>query len=409
MSGTATPSIERPYGWIVVVTSLALMTIGAGSQFAIVVALKPIAGEFGWPRQVPSLAYGLSLIGMGVGGMVMGRWSDRVGMALPAAVGILAVAAGAYLVSLSDGRALFLAAHGLLIGLLGNAALFSPLVANATRWFDRRRGIAVAIVASGQFAAGFVWPLVFRPLIETVGWRQMYESYALFVVAAALPLCLLLRPRPPVVEDGDGGASEPTTALRPLGLSRSAMQSVLCCAGIGCCLAMAVPMVHLVAHTTDLGFPLTRGAQALSVLLGCGIMGRLAWGAVSDRIGGMATLVTSSALQLAALLLFVAVDGLGGLFVAAALFGLAFAGIVPSYSIVVREVFPLPEVGGRIGTVYLFTTIGMAAGGYAGGLAFDLTGGYLAGFAAAVAANLAHLALVLPLLVRQRRLAGAAA
>ena len=408
MNGSTSASIERPYGWVIVVASLLLMTTGTGSLYAVVVALKPIAADFDWPRWVPSLAYSLGMLGMGAGGILMGRWSDRVGNARPAALGALGVATGSYLVSVSDGPVLFLAAYGLLIGVFGNGALFVPLVANATRWFDRRRGVAVAIVASGQFMAGFLWPLVFRPLIETVGWRQMFVYYALFVLAVGLPLCLFLRPRPPVPDLAASEATRtPAAEARPLGLTPARLQTVLCCAGVGCCIAMAIPMVHLVAYATDLGFSLARGAECLSVLLGCGFVGRIAWGAVTDRIGGLATLAASSSLQLVALASFMAVDGLAGLFAVSALFGLAFGGIVPSYSIIVRELFPTHEIGRRIGAVYFFTTLGMAVGGVAGGVAFDASGGYLPAFAVGVLFNLANLSLVVPLLHRRRRTATA--
>ncbi|HET6520962.1 MAG TPA: MFS transporter, partial [Geminicoccaceae bacterium] len=386
-------SIERPYGWVVALASLLMMAIAMGATYVVIVALKPIALEFGWPRAVPSLSYSLALFGAGLGGLFMGRWSDRVGMGPPALTGGIMIAAGAVLASGSTGALQLYVAHGLLIGLLGNGAMFGPLVANATRWFDRRRGIAVGIVTCGQSVAGAVWPPVLRYLTETVGWRQTFVYYGVFALCTLVPLSLLLRPMPPAQRDTPARLREAATG-HVVGLPAGLVQAMLCLAIVGCCVAMAMPMVHVIAHATDLGYPTTRAAELLSVLLACAVLSRLIYGAAADRIGGLRTLLLGSAGQAVTLATFTGVESLPGLYAVSALFGLAFGGIVPAYALIVRELFPSAEAGWRIATVFFFGTIGMALGGWLGGLIFDLAGGYRLAFLVGVGFNLTNLALV---------------
>jgi MFS family permease len=397
-------SVERPYSWVVAAASLLLMAIAMGATYVVVVALKPIAEEFGWPRAVPSLSYSLVLFGAGVGGLLMGRWSDRVGMGPPALTGSIMIGLGALLASTADGAARLYLAHGLFLGLLGNGAMFGPLVANATRWFDRRRGLAVAFVATGQSLAGAIWPPVLRLLTESVGWRQTFVYYAAFALVTLVPLSLLMWPKPPLQLEAATRARDEATG-RVVGLPPVLVQAMLCVAIIGCCVAMAMPMVHIIAYATDLGYPTARAAELLSVLLGCAVLSRLIYGIVADRIGGLRTLLIGSAGQAVMLATFAVVDSLVGLYVVAALFGLAFGGIIPSYALIVRELFPASDAGWRIATVFLFGTLGMAIGGWLGGFIFDLVGTYHAAFLVGVGFNLMNLALVGTLVYREARTA----
>lgn len=400
MSPSRADSIERPYGWVIVFVSMILMTIGTGGPYLMSVAMKPITAEFGWPRWIPSLSFFLVMLGMGIGGIYMGRWMDKSGVHGPVLLGAFMVPIGIYLVNLSQEPILFLVAHGLFIGLLGNAAMWSPLMANATRWFDRRRGIAIAIVASGQFMS-FIWPPFFRFLIESVGWRDTYLIFSALALIVMVPLTLFLRRDPPHMDhDKHTGRRAPD---RPLGLSRTNLQSLLCVAGLGCCTAMSIPMVHVVNHVQDMGFSFARAAECMSILFFCGVISRLIWGWISDHIGGFRTLLSSSICQLLALVLLMLVDDLVGLYVASAIFGLAFGGIIPSYSILLSELYPTDEAGRRIGNVYFVTFIGMGSGGFLGGLAYDLTGGYVAAFGLGVLANILNLSIIIPLTWRRYR------
>ena len=400
----APASIETPYGWAVITASVLLMTVGTAGFYVTVVGLKIIATEFDWPRWVPSAAYSFALLGTGLGGIWMGKWTDRIGMMWPTIFGALAVVAGALLAARAGDRWTFLAVHGILIGFFGGGAMFSPLVANATRWFDKRRGVAVAAVVSGQGLAGAVFAPVFRWLIDTEGWRATFDAYALFCLVTLIPLAIVLRPRPPAANEQSGGGGESSQSDgRVLGLSPARVAWTLNFAIIGCCVAMAMPMVHVPAHASDVGHSGKHAALMLTLLLGCGFLSRLVWGWVSDRIGGLPTLVTGSICQAAALTLFLFVDSLVGLYLISGFFGLAFAGIVPSYTVILRRHFPLAESGGRVGVIYLYGTIGMALGGWLGGAIFDLAGSYFTAFLVGIAFNLLNLVLVVPLFRRERR------
>ena len=395
-------SAEVPYGWLVVAASMVLMGVCPGGMYLVVVALKPIAAEFGWPRSVPSLAYAAIMAGMGIGGILWGRVSDRIGAGPPAAMAVIAVATGAIAAGASDGRFQFLAAHGFLFGFLGNAALFTPLLANTTRWFDRRRGLAVALVASGQGLAGAIWPPVFRYLIETEGWRGAYGTFAIVALAVGLPTSVFLFRRPAVAST-DAGAKVVSESDSILGFAPKTVLAILSLAIVGCCVAMAMPIVHVIAHASDLGHPTIRAAEILAVLLGSTFLSRIAWGLISDRIGGMRTLFYGCLAQIVALSMYLVIDGLAALYIVSALFGLGFGGIIPSYTIVIRELFPVHGLGWRVGAVYLFGTIGMALGGYLGGAIFDVSGSYQVAFAVGVAFNVANLALLAILMWRLPR------
>ena len=396
-------SIETRYGWWVVAASTLMMSVGYGGSYLVVVGLKPIAAEFGWPRSVPSLAHTLAWIGAGFGGVLMGYWSDRRGMLGPARLGACMVGAGCILSGYSTGAFLLLSAHGLFLGVLGTGTMFSPLLTNATRWFDRRRGMAVAIVAGGQGLAGAIWPPIFRWGMDEHGWRSTMIAYGILAICLMLPLSFVFRRRPPFVliphqgaQGGQGGAAD------KLGLPSGLVQGMLGLAVVGCCVAMAMPMVHIVAYCSDLGYASARGAEMLSLLLACGLVSRLGFGWLADRIGALKTILLSSSMQAVALALFISMESLLGLYLVAALFGLVFGGIVPSYALAVRELFAEREAGWRIGVVYLFATSGMGLGGYLGGVIFDLTGGYAVAFATGVAFNLVNLFLLIVLVWRQR-------
>ena len=316
----------------------------------------------------------------------------------------LPVGAGFVAAGMASSLAGFAIAHGLLLGALGSASTFAPLVADTSLWFVRRRGIAVAICASGNYLAGAVWPPIVQHFVETAGWRHTYIGLGLFCMATMPLLALMMRPRPPTTLAASpaarAGGVSPST--RPFGLSLNQAQTLLCVAGVACCVAMAMPQVHIVAYCSDLGFGAARGAEMLSLMLACGIVSRLVSGLICDRIGGLRTLLLGSVLQGLALLLFLPFDGLVSLYVISALFGLFQGGIVPSYAIIVREHFPPAEAGARVGTVLMATLFGMALGGWMSGKVFDLTGSYHAAFINGIGWNLLNLTIALFLLSRVR-------
>jgi len=395
---------DSRYAWTRLAATLALMTIGSAAMYVVAVVLPAVQAEFGVARADASLPYTLMMVGFGIGGVLMGRLADRYGVMVPVLIGALGLGGGFALAGLSGSIGTFAVWHGLLLGLLGSSATFAPLVADTSLWFVRRRGIAVAICASGNYMAGAIWPPIVQHFVETVGWRPTYLGLGLFCVLTMPALALALRPRPPAAVAGpprSSAAALPST--RPFGFSMGQAQLLLCIAGTACCVAMSMPQVHIVAYCSDLGYGAARGAQMLSLMLACGIVSRLVSGLICDRIGGLRTLLLGSVLQGLALLLFLPFDGLVSLYLISALFGLFQGGIVPSYAIIVREHFPPAEAGARVGTVLMCTLFGMALGGWMSGKVFDLTGSYHAAFVNGLAWNALNLGVVLLLLWGVRR------
>lgn len=398
---------DSRYAWTRLALTLALMTVGSGVMYIVSVVLPAVQAEFGVARADASLPYTLLMIGFGLGGILMGRLADRYGVMLPLLVGAGGLGAGFVAAGLSSSLLGFALAHGLLLGLLGSAATYAPLLADTSLWFVRRRGIAVAVCASGNYLAGTVWPPIVQHFVESAGWRSTYIGLGIFCSVSMALLALAMRPRPPVARAAASSLQRRSVAAvpstRPFGLSLNQAQALLCLAGVACCVAMAMPQVHIVAYCSDLGFGAARGAEMLSLMLVCGIASRLISGVICDRIGGLRTLLLGSVLQTTALVLFLPFDGLVSLYLVSALFGLFQGGIVPSYAIIVREYFPPAEAGARVGTVLMATLFGMALGGWMSGKVFDLTGSYQAAFVNGIGWNLVNLSIVGFLLWRLRR------
>ena len=394
---------DSPYAAMRLVITLALMTIGASGMYVVAVVLPVAQAEFHVARADASLPYTLGMIGFGVGGMLMGRLADRFGVMVPLLIGASSLGLGFTLAGMAGDIWAFALAHGLLIGLFGSSATFAPLIADTSLWFVRRRGIAVAVCASGNYLGGAIWPPVVQHFVETVGWRQTYFGLGIFCAISMTTLALFMRRRPPVVSSMAANQSFTASASRPFGLAPATAQALLCVAGVSCCVAMSMPQVHIVAYCSDLGYGAARGAEMLSLMLACGIVSRLISGAICDRIGGLRTLLLGASLQAVALLLFLPFDGMISLYVIAGLFGLFQGGIVPSYAIIVREHFAPAEAGTRVGAVIMCTMLGMALGGWMSGRIFDLTGSYHAAFINGIAWNLVTLAIAFTLLCRVQR------
>ena len=396
-AGAPASDIESPYAWLRLVAAVTLSTVGGVGMWSVVVALPAIQADFGVDRAAAALPYTLAMIAFGGGGIVTGRLADRFGVALPLVLGTLALALG-YLAAGHAASLTQVALAHALIG-LGCSATFGPLMADISHWFSRRRGIAVAIAASGNYLAGTIWPPVVQHFIASDGWRSTHNGIGLFLLAAMLPIILLLRRR--IREHHSDAAGAPRLQVAPV--SPAALQTLLCIAGVACCVAMSMPQVHLVAYCGDLGYGPARGAEMLSLMLGFGIVSRVGSGYIADRIGGVRTLLLGSVLQGVALFLYLLFNGLTSLYVISALFGLFQGGIVPSYAIIIREYFPAREAGTRVGVLLLATLIGMALGGWMSGFVFDLTGSYQAAFLNGLGWNLINVSIMSFLLLRARR------
>jgi MFS family permease len=395
---------ESGYAWLRLCAALALMTLGAVGMYGVSVALPLVQAEFEVNRSGASFPYTATMIGFGLGGILMGRLSDRFGVMVPVLIGGACLGLGFIAAGQSGSLLQFALAQGLLIGMLGTSATFAPLVADTSLWFTRRRGIAVAICASGNYLGGALWPPVLQYFFDTSGWRATYTVVGVFILLSMIPLAFALRRRPPALDSSSGILDGKTNLNKTIDIPRSALLALLCVAGVACCVAMSMPQVHIVAYCGDLGFPAARGAEMLSVMLACGVVSRLASGWICDRIGGLKTLLLGSGLQGVALLLFLPFDGLVSLYILAGLFGLFQGGIVPSYAIIIREYFPPSEAGTKVGIVIMCTLLGMAAGGWVTGVIFDLTGSYRTAFVHGIGWNLLNFMIAASLLYRAARL-----
>ncbi len=395
-----TGEAESAYAWLRLVTSLAIGTIGSVGMWAVVVTLPAVQAEFGVARADASLPYTLAMVGFGVGTVGLGRLVDRHGIVLPV-VGAIVTLGLAFMVSGLAPSLLLFALANMFIG-AGSAATFAPLIADISHWFTRRLGIAVGICASGNYLGGAIWPTVVQRLVEAGGWRQAQVIVGAVCLVSMLPLVAVLRRRL-AVHQTQAAAAAASNSNASLGLSPNALFALLCLAGVACCVAMAMPQVHIVAYCGDLGYGVARGAEMLSLMLGFGIVSRVGSGFVADRIGGIATLLIGSVLQGVALLLYLLFDGLASLYVISALFGLFQGGIVPMYAVIVRTYFPPRLAGTLVGLVIMSTISGMAIGGWLSGAIFDLTGSYWQAFAHGLAWNLLNGAIAAFLLMRARR------
>jgi MFS family permease len=388
---------DSNYAWLRLAASIALSTLGGIGLWAGVVVLPFIQAEFGIDRAGASLPYTMTMIGFAIGGVLMGKLADKFGIMVPMMIGSVMLGVGFFAAALAPNYWSYVAISAGIIGLFGCATTFGPLVADVSLWFRKRRGIAVAIVASGNYLAGTIWPPLMTHAIQNYGWRHAYMFIGVTCVVTMLPLSLMLRQRASLSE-----SISPTTTSKPTD-GTPFLQAILVLAGLACCVAMSMPQVHLLAYCGDLGYGPAVGAQMLSLLLGCGVVSRLISGVLADRIGGVGTLIIGSTLQCLALLLYIPFNSLTSLYLVSALFGLAQGGIVPSYALIVRDHFPAREAGTRISLVLTATVLGMALGGYLSGVIFDYTGSYKMAFLHGVAWNLLNMSIAMWLLIGKLR------
>ena len=396
----APASIEGRGSWIAACVALTVLSVSYGSTLLVIVGLKPITEDLGTTRQVIALAGALTWLGTGAGGIVMGWVAERTSIRFTLILGTVMIALG-LAISATGNIAAILLAHTFLVGLLGNGAFYPPLLVYVSRWFDRRRGTALALISSGQYIAGMAWPTLFEQAITHYGWQATMVGFAV-IMLASIPLFALLLQRPPVVPASfyrDGGHEERHAEL---GLRPNLVLILLGIAGFCCCVPMALPQGHLVAFCSDVGIPAARGAAMLSVLQGAAFVSRMLWGWLSDRIGGLWTVLLGSACQAMAIAAFLATQDEAGLFLISAAYGLGFSGIVPAYVMAIRELFPAREASWRVPTVLFISMGGMAFGVWFAGALYDHFGFYAPAFLVGVVFNIANLALIGFLISRQR-------
>jgi MFS family permease len=394
--------VDSRQGWIVTVASLAILSVALGAPYVTIVALKAIAADFGGYRSTPSAAASLAMLGTGVGGLGMGWLAERIGVKRVVCLGSCMVCAGLALSSLGEVWQLYVG-HGLLIGLLGNGAINAPLYVYITRWFEARRGAALALLSGGQYVAGASLPPMFERAITIYGWRQTMFTYGLVVVAVVVPLALLfLRPAPETAKAGNARQSG-AQRDKVLGLPSNLAFGLLAGAAFLCCVPMAMPASHLIALCGDLGFAPSHGPAMLTVLLVCAFLSRQFWGWITDRVGGLTTVLVGSLAQATAISGFIVTQTEMGLLAVAAAFGLGFSGLIPAYIVAIRQLFPAHEASWRIPTLLLTGMGGMAAGSWLAGRLYDYFGFYAPAFATGLFFNLINASLVAGLLLLWRR------
>ncbi len=393
--------VETFRSWLTATGVLLILTLSFGAPLVTVVALKDIAADLGSPRSIPALASSLVWLGSGLGAMGYGWLAERIGFRRTAFLGAVGICAGLVLSSMATAGWQLVASHGLLLGVLGSGAINVPMMVYISRWFDRRRGSALAFVMSGQYVAGAIWPSLISLGIERVGWRQTMLWAGLATAIAIFPIALfVLSPAPEKI----GATSDDIvpTAESIRGLHPSLVFALLCFAGFLCCVPMAMPSGHLVALCSDLGITASRGALMLSVLLGSAFISRLFWGWLSDRVGGLWTILWASTCQAVALVGFIWTQDEAGLFAVSAAFGLGFSGIIPAYVVALRQLFASNEASWRV-PIWFFTNLcGMAFGGWLAGLIYDHQLSYAPAFVAGVIFNVANIAIIGLLAYRQR-------
>ena len=401
MNAASSSDIDGRYAWIRLVLSVLIATIGSVGMWSVVVVLPMVQAEFDVARGDASLPYTMTMVGFALGSIWLGRMVDRVGIVLPLLASAAALSVGCVLAATVSSIWLFALLQGL-IG-LGAAATFGPLIADLSHWFVKRRGVAVAAAASGNYFGGAIWPLAMQLTLPGEGWRFTYVAIGLVCLATMAPLALLLRRRAPHLDLSPGETPAAPPRTHAIDLSPRALQILLALAGFGCCMAMAMPQVHIVAYCVDLGYGVARGSEMLSLMLVGGVVCRLASGFIADHIGGVRTLLIGSVAQCAALFAYIPFDGLASLYVVSFVFGLAQGGIVPCYAIIVREYLPAREAGQRVGLVIMATIVGMAVGGWMSGWIYDLTGSYAAAFLNGIAWNFLNIAIMVMILLRTGR------
>jgi MFS family permease len=394
-------SIESKASWLIAMVALLIMLMAFGAAWITVVALKDIAAEVGGQRSIPALASALAWLGSGAGGIMTGRIADKVGTRWTVICGSVMIGVGLSISTLGLPWPLWIG-HGLFIGIIGLGGINAPMYIYVSRWFDKRRGSALALISSGSYLAGAMWPPVFERALVAFGWRQTMLWYALAEIVVIVPLALIYFRHPPEVIHPVAVLAPGAAKHRVLGLPPNAVFAMMCCAAVLCCIPMAMPQGHLVAFCTDLGISRSGSAIMLSVLLGTAFLSRQIWGAISDKIGGLATVLIGSFWQACALSAFLVTQDEVGLFTVAAAFGLGFSGIIPAYVLAIRELFPAAQASWRIPTLLLFSGLGMASGGWIAGLIYDHYGYYAPAFATGIGSNILNLLVVGTLVARQR-------
>jgi MFS family permease len=370
---------DKAYRWIIVAAGGLLGCVAMGAMFSLPVMLLTVARSTGWSVTGVSTAMTIGFLAMAVGGMAWGSLSDRIGPRRVVLIGAVVLAASLALAS----RATSLIAFQLVFGIgVGGAAsaIFAPMMATVTGWFDTHRSLAVSLVSAGMGMAPMTMSPLAAWLIVHNDWRTTMQIIAAVAAALMIPVAFLVR-RPPVLggEGGEAAAMTPAddaptmTTGRAL---RSPQFLILLATNFFCCATHSGPIIHTVSYALTCGIPMVAAVSIYSLEGFAGLFGRLGFGVMGDRFGAKRVLVIGLLVQALGALGYVAAGNLGGFYAAAALFGFIYSGVMPLYSVIARENFPLRMMGMVIGGISMGGSLGMATGPVVGGMIYDATGTY---------------------------------
>jgi len=396
----STTQHDSSYSWLRLAISLTIAIVGNAGMWVIILVLPSVQSEFGVDRASASLPFTLTMLGFALGNFYMGKLADRYNLSTVLLFSSILLAS-CFIFAAQSNSILSLAVIQFVIG-FGTGASFGPIIADTSIWFLKKRGIAVALAASGNYLSGVVWPIFTKDLLLNYGWRTVYLVLAIAAVLIMAPLSLALK-RKISAESTRADDLISQNKAQSTQLTPKSLQLFLGLAGLGCCVAMSMPQVHIVAFCVDLGFGSTVGGNMLSLMLAGGIVSRIVSGFLADKIGGLKTLLIGSSLQCVALFLYLPFNGLVSLYLVSLIFGLSQGGIVPSYAIIVREHMPAKEAGARVGFVLMMTIVGMALGGWMSGWIYDLSGSYKLAFWNGILWNLLNLVIIFSLLPKSIR------
>ena len=389
--------LDTAYSWQRLLVALVIGLVANAGMWAVVVIMPAVEAEFALTRAETSLPYMLSMLGYGLGNFIIGRWVDRVGIATALIGASFGIAVSFFAATQASDIGVLAAVH-FILGLFA-AVGFAPLMSDISHWFLKWRGTAMALVASANYLSGAVWPTVLAGVLAQSGWRAVYLTLAVITVVVVPFLAMLLRRQVP--DAAVGATVETISNSANISMSPARLQICLGFAGVACCVAMSMPQVHIVSYCVGLGYGPVAGAKMLALMLFGGVLSRIFFGLLSDRLGGVRTLLLGSALQCLGLAFYLPYDGLVSLYTVSLIFGLSQGGIVPSYALIVREYMPAKEAGARVGFVLMMTIWGMALGGWMSGWIYDVSGSYQMAFLNGIMWNLINIGLVVALFFRK--------
>ena len=378
---------DSSHSWFRAFLLFILAVIGTVGMWSVVVFIPEIENEFKVDRGTSSLLYAATMIGFGFGTVIIGKIFDKHGIKKPIVIASISLIISYYLYSISIyfWNLLFLQAF---MGFAA-AAFFGPAMADITNFFNNRRGLALSIVASANYVAGASWPLVISFALNFVDWRTTHFWISIFCLVSMLPILGFLKNYKNIQnEEANIMSSKDEPSIN---LSNNQLQIILMFAGVCCCVAMSMPQVHMVALCVDNGFGLQVGTEILAVMLYSGMISRILFGFLSDKIGPLPTILLGSFLQMISLVFFLPFNSQLSLYMVSLMFGLSQGGIVPAYAIIIRKYLPLQQAGVRVGLVLGATIVGMALGGWISGEIFDLTQSYYLAFVNGILWNLLNI------------------